>query len=64
MLRGQQTRYIHAVLLHRQTPTGLILATNACRALHRHYDLYPTATDNTLAEVTIVNALINAYTRG
>ena len=41
----------------------LILETIAFFALHRHYDPDPTAMDDALAEATVVDALVNAYTR-
>jgi hypothetical protein len=39
----------------------LIVETTAFFALHRHYDPYPTAIDDPIAEATVVDALINAY---
>ncbi len=39
----------------------LIIETTAFFALHRHYDPYPTALDDTIAEETVVDALVNAY---
>lgn len=41
----------------------LILETTAFFALHRHYDPYPDALDDALAEETVVDALVNAYAR-
>jgi len=39
----------------------LIIETTAFFALHRHYDPYPTAIDDSIAEETVVDALTNAY---
>ena len=41
----------------------LIIESNAFFALHRHYDPYPMTIDDTVAEETVVDALVNAYAR-
>jgi AcrR family transcriptional regulator len=68
-LIDQFTRYVTLRVTHRllrpvpdvTAAARLIIETTAFFALHRHYDPYPTAIDDPIAEETVVDALINAY---
>jgi AcrR family transcriptional regulator len=68
-LLDQFTRYLTLRTTHRllrpvpdvTAAARLIIETTAFFALHRHYDPYPLAIDDRIAEETVVDALINAY---
>jgi AcrR family transcriptional regulator len=68
-LIDQFTRYLTLRTHHRflrpvpdvTAAARLIIETTAFFALHRHYDPYPIAIDDPIAEETVVDALIHAY---
>lgn len=70
-LIDQLTRYLELRTSHsclRAVPdvsaaARLIIETTAFFALHRHYDPYPTAIDDTVAQETVVDAVVHAYAR-